>query len=205
MKADGFELGPVLVRDAGFSIDITYQPYNARGARRLVDVQTIHGRNLDCPAYLRGFDHLTGDVRTFRIDRIQTLHAHDGETSDNIDWILGNNVRRFHGLPISRPPEVWRLEAPVRLGVRWGRGRIHDRPATARRAAYGYRDAGWVLVLAYDFGGASHMAELGPAARGWRIASWRDPATGADVGDILAWLSQAPGRAPPAAEEYTSG
>lgn len=189
MRVDGIEIGPVLVRDLGLALDLSYQPFNARAARRVVSIDTLHGRCIDHPHYMRGHDGLTGRDLTFRLDRIETLHASPQTPAANIPWFIGQLARRRLGLPVMRPPEIFTVARPVILSVRWGGGPLHRRQAVTTSAAFGYRDAGPVIVLAYDFRGEPHLAEAGEAAVGWRIEDWRDGGTGEPVEDHFGWLA----------------
>lgn len=192
MKVDGIELGPVLISDPGFVLDLTYQPYNARPARRLVDVQSLHGRGMDCPTYLRGYDSLTRMVLTFRIDRIQALHLLTGDRTLNVDWFIGQLARAALGQPQHIEPRVFSLARPIMLGVQWGSNPVKWHDGETIGAAFGYRDAGHVIVISYVADNDEHQAEFGEGARGWRIVDWWDGTTGEVVDDHLGWLDGGP-------------
>ena len=192
MRVDGIEIGPILIRDFGLALDLTYQPYSARAARRVVTIDTVHGRCIDAPRYLRGHDDLTGQTLTFRLDRIETLHATPSTPQDRIPWFIGQLVRRRLGQPVMPPPEVFPVARPVTLSVRWGSRPAHRRDGVTTSAVFEYRDNGPVIVLAYDSQGQTHIAEAGEAAAGWRIEDWRDGVTGEEVSDHFGWLAGGP-------------
>lgn len=197
MKIDGIEIGPVLFRDPGWILDLTYQPYNARATRRRLSVATIHGRCIDCPTFLRGYDSLTGDTRTFRVDRIKTLHAPDGDQTDDLEWLIGQMINHALGLPPNPRPMTFVLRRPLWIAVRWGAGRTQWRLVVVTSAAFGYRDRGLVVVIGYTWNDIEHQAEIGASASGWILVDWLDSETGDSFPDLIDWLGGGPGNTKP--------
>lgn len=192
MEFDGFELGPVLIRDLARPLSITYERYGGEPTPRRIYVRSVHGRSIDAPAYLRAVASASGDEVTFRIDRILALQSDDGARTVNIAWAIGQLIRDRLGLP--RMPEPFSIAAchPVRVGMRWGGRPTRVSHFILRAAAFGYRDAGWVLVIWIEDRGGSRQVESGPGAVGWRLEHLTDLETGSPVLEPLVWLESLP-------------
>ncbi|WP_298747453.1 hypothetical protein [uncultured Brevundimonas sp.] len=191
MAEPDVDLGNILADQLNIPLRIDY----GRSLSRDIVVETVYGWTFDAPEFVRGPDSLTGEPRTFRVDRIDRLHG--CERFDDIAWFLGQLIKSKLGLELNRPPKKFRVSQPVRL-------QIIDHDETTRfyvgevtGADFRYRETGACLTL--EVSGkpedgskrrSSFRLHLGPGGYGRQLVEIWDLTTGGIVPDIMAWLDR---------------
>ncbi len=191
-----FDLGPAVGK--GFSLGLRIDYVSVGGARstRNVLVDQAIGGCLDSPEYIRGHDELTGERRTFRIERIEAIRKDSGAITDNIGWLIGQMIKLQLGEELNRKPEVFEVERPIILDVTDYEGREVRYEGRLIGARFDYVPRGPVLTLDLDAKPADgsrrrsrFKARIGPGAYGRTVNEMFDGDTGEVITEHFDWLA----------------
>lgn len=194
MSDRNIDLGPILVSGVGLEMRIDYTD----GPARVVKIEEVYGHCLDHPTYIRGYDSRSGEVRTFRTDRITRLHGR--ESQENISWFIGQLLKLHLGRDdLNRPPQVFCCKRPVIVDVIHVDGTHQQFAGIVADAEFHYRYGGACLRIRIsgapsDGSGRRRVFTVtaGPSAYGRQFSEIYDGETGAVVEDVLDWLEGAP-------------
>lgn len=191
---------PKLADNLSVGIRFDYRDASGRGSLRTVLIDGVYGESLDWPSYIVGVDQGCMERRTFRLDRIGSLHTVGGAplTGDDIPWRIGNVVREAAGL--SSPPCPFRASLGAVVSVH----EISDSGKTRRtrtgrvvdfELSYGPR--GPIIRMTVDgaiTSGSAYLAEScvtyqisPPKTYGWRAETIFDAGSGEVIEDLTSW------------------